>query len=404
MSERNKESEKKALKETSPAFIFNRLEFSGSLGDLGTLLPIAIGMIVLNGLNVTNVMVTVGLFYIVSGFYFKVPTPVQPMKVIGAYAIAVGLSPTQIIASSLWMGAIVLVLGTTGLIHLIAKYTPKCTVRGVQLGVGVVLMGKGINFMLQPDPNLVVQSIGPINTGIVLGVVGMAATLLLLENRKVPAAVMVIIGGIIVGLFIGKPLKMEELKIGFHFPQFFPYGLPSGSDMLWVLPVVVLPQIPMTIGNAILSNTDVMHEYFGKRAHRATYKSIANSQGIANIISFAWGGIPLCHGAGGLAAMYRFGARTAAANLMIGGIFIALALTFGRNTLPILNLLPLSVLGVLLVFAGAQLALMVQDLTERKDLFVTLLMLGITLTVNLAVAFICGVIIAYALKSDRIKV
>ena len=302
------------------------------------------------------------------------------------------------------MGIFVLVLGTTGLIHLIAKYTPKCTVRGVQLGVGVVLMGKGINFMLQPDPNLVVQSIGPINTGIVLGVVGMAATLLLLENRKVPAAVMVIMGGIIVGLFIGKPLKMEELKIGFHFPQFFPYGLPAGSDMLWVLPVVVLPQIPMTIGNAILSNTDVMHEYFGKRAHRATYKSIANSQGIANIISFAWGGIPLCHGAGGLAAMYRFGARTAAANLMIGGIFIALALTFGRNTLPILNLLPLSVLGVLLVFAGAQLALMVQDLTERKDLFVTLLMLGITLTVNLAVAFICGVIIAYALKSDRIKV
>ena len=61
-------------------------------------------------------------------------------------------------------------------------------------------------------------------------------------------------------------------------------------------------------------------------------------------------------------------------------------------------------LGVLLVFAGAQLALMVQDLTARKDLFVTLLMLGITLTVNLAVAFICGVIIAYALKSDRIKV
>ena len=403
MSERNKESEIKAEK-TGPVFAFNRLEFSGSLGDLGTLLPIAIGMIVLNGLNVTNVMVTVGLFYIVSGFYFKVPTPVQPMKVIGAYAIAVGLTPTQIIASSLWMGIFVLVLGTTGLIHLIAKYTPKCTVRGVQLGVGVVLMGKGINFMLQPDPNLVVQSIGPINTGIVLGVVGVAATLLLLENRKLPAAVMVIIGGIIVGLFIGKPLKMEELKIGFHFPQFFPYGLPSGSDMLWVLPVVVLPQIPMTIGNAILSNTDVMHEYFGKRAHRATYKSIANSQGIANIISFAWGGIPMCHGAGGLAAMYRFGARTAGANLMIGGIFIALALTFGRNALPILNLLPLSVLGVLLVFAGAQLALMVQDLTERKDLFVTLLMLGITLTVNLAVAFICGVIIAYALKSDRIKV
>lgn len=389
---------------TFPTLIFNRLEFSGSLGDLGTLLPIAIGMIVLNGLNVTNVMVTVGLFYILSGLYFKVPTPVQPMKVIGAYAIAVGLTPTQIIASSLWMGAFVLILGTTGLIHVIGKYTPKSTIRGVQLGVGVVLMGKGLKFMIQPDPNLVVQSIGPVNMGIILGIIGMAVTLLLLENRKIPAAVLVVFGGIIVGLLIGKPLKFEELKLGFHLPQFMPYGLPSCSDMLWVLPVLVLPQIPMTIGNAILSNTDVMHEYFGDRAHKASYRSVANSQGIADIVSFAWGGIPMCHGAGGLAAMYRFGARTAAANLMIGGIFVLLALVFGQSALSILNLLPLSVLGVLLVFAGAQLALMIKDLTERKDLFVALIMLSITLAANLAVAFISGIVIAYVLRSGKITV
>ena len=400
----NSGNDDRAVQNDFPTFLYNRMEFSGSLGDLGTLLPIAIGMIVLNGLNVTNVMVTVGLFYVLSGIYFKVPTPVQPMKVIGAYAIAVGLTPTQIIASGLWIGIFVLVLGTTGLIHLIAKYTPKCTVRGVQLGVGVVLMSKGINFMLKPDPNLAIQTVGPINTGIILGIAGLAATLLLLENRKLPAAVMVIFGGILVGLFIGKPLNMEELKIGFNFPRFFPYGLPSGSDLLWVLPVVVIPQIPMTVGNAILSNTDVMHEYFGKRSTRATYRSISNSQGIANIVSFIWGGIPMCHGAGGLAAMYRFGARTAGANVMIGGLFIALALIFGHNALPILNLLPLSILGVLLIFAGAQLALMILDMKERKDLFVTLIMLGITLTVNLAVAFICGVIIAYFLKSDRITV
>jgi len=102
--------------------------------------------------------------------------------------------------------------------------------------------------------------------------------------------------------------------------------------------------------------------------------------------------------------MYRFGARTAAANVMIGAIFVALAILLGQNALPILNLLPLSVLGILLVFAGAQLALMVNDLTERKDLFVALIMLGITLTVNLAVSFLCGIVIAYALKSDRVRV
>ena len=404
MSEVKKGNQNAEPEKTLPAYIFNRVEFSGSLGDLGALLPIAIAMIVLNGLDATNVMVTVGLFYVVAGLYFKVSVPVQPMKVIGAYAIAVGLTPTQIISASLWMGLCVLFLGTTGLIHIIAKYTPKSTVRGVQLGVGVVLMIKGLDFMIKPDPNIIVQSIGPINTGVILGIVGMAVTFILLENRRIPAAVLVVFGGIVLGLFIGKPLKLEELKIGFHIPRFFPYGIPSWSDMIWVIPVLVLPQIPMTIGNAILSNTDVMHEYFGERAHRASYRSMANSQGIADIISFMWGGIPMCHGAGGLAAMYRFGARTAGANLMIGGIFVLLGLVFGQSALLILNLLPLSILGVLLVFAGAQLALMIQDLTERKDLFVALIMLCIALTTNLAAAFICGIIIAYALKSERISV
>ena len=404
MSDIKNEIKETVSPQSYPKFIFNRVEFSGALGDLGTLLPIAIAMIVLNGLHATNVMVTIGLFYIAAGLYYKVPVPVQPMKVIGAYAIAVGLTPTQIIASSLWMGIFVLLLGTTGLIHIIGKYTPKSTIRGVQLGVGIILMGKGLKFMIEPDPNLIVQSIGPINIGIILGIIGMAVTFLLLENRKIPAAVLVVFGGIVVGLLIGKPLTSEDLKIGLHIPRFFPYGVPSWADMLWVLPVLVLPQIPMTIGNAILSNTDVMHEYFGERAHRASYRSIANSQGIAAILSFALGGIPMCHGAGGLAAMYRFGARTAAANLMIGGIFVALAILFGQNALPILNLLPMSVLGVLLVFAGAQLALMINDLRERKDLFVALIMLSITLTFNLAVAFISGIVIAYALKSEKVNV
>ena len=404
MPDIDKGSTKPEVPQDKPVFIFNRMEFAGSLGDLGTLLPITIGMIVLNGLNATNVMVAVGLFYIAAGLYFRVPVPVQPMKVIGAYAIAIGLTPTQIIAASLWMGVVVLLLGTTGLIHSIARYTPKSTIRGVQLGVGIILMGKGLNFMIKPDPHLAIQTIGVVNTGIILGIVGLIMTFLLLDNRKIPAAVLVVLGGIVVGLFIGKPVKWEELKIGFHLPRFFPYGLPSWNDIFWVLPVLVLPQIPMTIGNAILSNTDVMHEYFGEQAQRASYRSIANSQGIAGLFSFVLGGIPMCHGAGGLAAMYRFGARSAAANVMIGVIFVILAILFGQNALIILKLLPLSLLGVLLVFAGAQLALMVNDLTQRKDLFVALIMLAITLTVNLAVAFLCGIVIAYVLKSDRVSV
>jgi len=383
---------------------FDRMEVAGSLGDLGTLLPLAIGMILLNELHATNVFFLIGLFYLVAGHYFGVPVPVQPMKVIGAYAIATGLTPTQIVSSSLWMGIFILFLGITGLIQLIGKYTPKSTVRGVQLGVGVVLMIKGLHLIIEPDPNLAIQALGPVSMSVILGTAGLVLTFLLLENKKLPAALVLIVIGIVLGIFIGKPINAAAFNWSIHLPNPLPYGWPSVDDFIWVIPVLVLPQIPMTIGNAIISNTDITHEYFSDRAKRVTYRSVANSQGLADIVSFFFGGIPMCHGAGGLAAHYRFGARTAGSNVIIGGIFVLLALVFGENIVAVLRLLPFSLLGVLLVFAGLQLALMIQDLRDRKDLFVALLMLGIALATNLGVAFIAGIIAAYAFKSDRLSV
>ena len=124
----------------------------------------------------------------------------------------------------------------------------------------------------------------------------------------------------------------------------------------------------------------------------------------ANFISFLLGGMPLCHGAGGLAAHYRFGARTAGSNLIIGSVFILLAVLFGRHILSLVYLLPMSILGVLLLFAGSQLALTLLDIKARKDLFVVMVMLGITLASNLAVGFIVGFGIAYLLKSSKTAV
>jgi SulP family sulfate permease len=114
--------------------------------------------------------------------------------------------------------------------------------------------------------------------------------------------------------------------------------------------------------------------------------------------------MPLCHGAGGLAAHYRFGARTAGSNVMIGVIFVALAIFLGRHCLAIVYLLPLSVLGILLLFAGSQLALTILDLKDRKELFVCLVILGITLATNLAAAFMAGIAIAYMLRWKRLSV
>jgi SulP family sulfate permease len=126
--------------------------------------------------------------------------------------------------------------------------------------------------------------------------------------------------------------------------------------------------------------------------------------GLSLLASFIFGAMPLCHGAGGLAAHYRFGARTAGSNIMIGAIFLILAILFGQYALSIVYLLPLSILGVLLIFAGSQLALTIRDMRERTDLFVVIIMLGITFATNLAVAFIVGIIVAYAFKTGSLRI
>ncbi len=168
--------------------------------------------------------------------------------------------------------------------------------------------------------------------------------------------------------------------------------------------MLVLPQIPMTIGNAVIANADLSRQYFAEQGKRVTYKSLCVSMALANLGSFLIGGIPMCHGAGGLASRYRFGARTAGSNLIIGSIFVALALFLGPYALSIIYLLPMSALGVLLIFAGAQLALTLLDMKTRKDLFVPLLIASITLASNLAAGFLTGIAVAWLLKSDRLNV
>ncbi len=160
----------------------------------------------------------------------------------------------------------------------------------------------------------------------------------------------------------------------------------------------------MSLGNAVLAYTDLSKEYFGDRSAKVTNPKACISMALANFFSFCLGGMPLCHGAGGLAAHYRFGARTAGSNLMIGLIFAGLAILLGTNIVEVLNLLPMAVLDVLLVFAGSQLTLTIMDLDQRKDLFVATLILGITLATNLAAGFITGMIVAQVLKWEKLSV
>ena len=398
----------------SPRYRVDRMEIAGSLGDMGTLLPIAIGIILINGLSPTGMFFSIGIFYILSGMYYGITVPVQPMKVIGAYAIATAMTPSQVLASSALMGLFLLIIGGTNAITLIGKYTPKPVIRGVQVSTGTLLMAQGVKFMIgsskfqmmrqMAEPYLTIQHIGPIPVGIFIGIVGGVLTLLLLENRKFPAGLVVILGGIFLGLVLGTHEGFDKLNIGIYLPKFLPFGLPAGADFTFAFFALALPQLPMTIGNAVIANADLSYEYFGNDSKKVTYRSLTLSMALANLLSFVVGGMPICHGAGGLAAHYRFGARTAGSNLMIGILFLALAVFLGIHALSVVYLLPMAILGVLLIFAGGQLALTIIDMKARKDLFVSLLILGITLASNLAAGFLVGIVVAYVLKSERLNV
>jgi len=395
-------------------YAFNRMEFAGSLGDLGTLLPLAIGMIMVNGLDPSGLFFSVGLFYICTGIYFGITTPVQPMKVIGAYAIATAMTPHQIMASGILMGACLLFIGATGAITLIGKYIPKAAVRGVQLSTGTLLMAEGVKFMVgkagiqmlhqMAEPYLSFQQIGPVPVGLVIGVAGAMLTLLLLENKKTPAGLMIVGAGLLLGLVMGTREGLGDIRPGVYLPALLPLGFPQGTDFTFALLALVVPQMPMTLGNAVIADMDLSINYFGKAARRVTGRALCISMALGNFLSALFGGMPVCHGAGGLAAHYRFGARSAGSNLMIGTVFILFTLILGNRILALFNLIPMAILGVLLLFAGSQLALTVLDIKERKEMFVVVLILGITLASNLAAGFVAGIVLAYLLRSEKLTV
>ncbi len=398
----------------SKHFKFTRTEFAGSLGDLGTILPLAVGMILINKLSPSGIFIGVGLFYMLSGIYFKVTSPVEPMKVISAYAIATGISSSQIQASCLWIFTLLIIIGSTGLINVIRHYIPKSVIRGVQLSTGLLLLSQGVRLILGTsslqiiqnvaEPSLIIQHIGFLPIGLVLGSILGLLTLFLLENKRLPAAVMIVGIGALVGVVWGTHEGWDHMKMGFNLPHLLPYGLPTLDDFSFALLILVLPQIPMTLGNAVVANADLSTQYFPQDGHRVTGKALCISMAIANLGSFFLGGMPMCHGAGGLASRYRFGARTAGSNLIIGGIFLLIALLFGDQLLPVVNLLPMSVLGVLLIFAGTQLALTILDMQTRKEFFVVILIVGIALASNLAAGFLTGIVVAGILRWEKLSI
>ncbi len=384
-------------------FDFNLRELAGSIGDLGTIIPLSIALITINGLSFTTVFLMAGAFYLASGLYFRLPIPVQPLKVVAAIAIAAPdrVTPSVLSATGILMGAFLLVLASTGLIDRVAKLFTRPIVRGIQLGLGFILITKGISFIREKE--LFIQStghevmIGSMPVNLAVGIIGVVLVLLLLASKRFPAALVLVGAGVLVGAFYG---AFWETAWDFG-PTEMKLFTPGMRDYMTALSLLVLPQIPLTIGNAIFGSTDTARSLFGagEETERATNRSFTVSMGLANIPTGFLAGMPMCHGAGGLAAHYRFGARTGGSNIMIGLVFMVVAVAFGRGGISLLSSIPNAVLGVLLLFAGLELALLVKDVKEKEELFVVCLIAGIGLaTTNMGIAFGAGIVVDRLIK------
>jgi MFS superfamily sulfate permease-like transporter len=367
---------------------YNRMELAGAFGDLGTLIPFVLGYITLNKMDPLGILVAFGIFQIFAGLYFKTPVPVQPMKAIGGMAISRGMTPGMIWGSGIFTGLFWLLMGLTGAVTWIEKITTKPVIRGIMLGLGLNFMIEGLG-MMRAQP--------------VVALGGVVLTLLLLNNRRLPATLVLLGYGIVLAL-LQKPELVKELSllsVRFRIPE-FTIGKISWKELAAGFIFLGLPQAPLTLGNAILATVEENNRHFPDR--KLTARKVSMDHGLMNLFSSLIGGIPMCHGAGGMAAHLRFGARTGGALVILGTILLFLGLFLSDSVTLFLQLFPRPVLGVLLFFAGIELALVVQDIKLKKqNLFVLLVTAGAAMW-NMGVAYLAGLLLYYGLQRRWLRV
>jgi hypothetical protein len=353
---------------------------SGSVADLGVLAPIAAALILGNGLDAGTVLVGAGALYLAAGLYFRVPVPVQPIKAAAAIAIARGLPPETIGAAGAVLGVLLVVLAATGAARLLARVFAPPLVRGLQLGVGLILIRTAID-LASPSGHLI-----PL---VVAGTVTVSLVIAARMRRAIPLALLLVVGaGAWTALATG---HTPALDIAIWEPHLNP-GVIDVSMLTSALVLLVIPQIPLTFGNAVVAVVDLEHRYFPLDARRVTPATVSYSCGLANVAVGALGGMPLCHGSGGLTAHYRAGARTYRMNALIGGLLLVMGLFFGPVAFGIIGLIPAAMLAGFLAFTGLFHSSLVVEL-RRSDLAIAVLMgiMGL-LTTNLAIALAVGLV------------
>jgi MFS superfamily sulfate permease-like transporter len=370
---------------------FDRHEWAGAFGDLGTLIPFVVGYISVVGMDPCAVLFVFGVAMVASGMHYGTPVPVQPMKAIGAAAAAqsahAAVSIHTVAAAGLVTGALWLVLGLTGFAKRLRAWISDGVAIGIVVGLGLSLAWTGLTMVAN---------------GWLLGIVTFLLTVALLRFQAIPTMLLLLVFSFIVAL-IQNPELANQLRV-IHPQLRLPVSsLPgmSWADLVTGTVLLALPQLPLTLGNAVIATTRENNRLFPERM--VSEGKLMISTGVMNLGSALTGGIPMCHGAGGMAAHVRFGARTGGAPVILGTILLVLALGFSTSIETMFRMFPSAILGVILLLAGMQLVLGARSSIRPADV-PTRWVIGATAVLvlwNVAAGFVAGMIADQLVRSWR---
>ncbi|GER39668.1 sulfate transporter [Striga asiatica] len=406
-------------------------ELNGAMGDLGTYIPIVLALTLAKDLDLGTTLIFTGIYNFVTGAVYGVPMPVQPMKSIAAVAISTpDFNIPEVMSAGICTGGILLILGVTGLMHLVYKLIPISVVRGIQLAQGLSFAMTAVKYVRKVQVFAKSKSGGERPwlglDGLVLAL--LCACFIIIVNgsgeenengeinqeldslstrtsrmkklRKIifslPSAFLIFSLGLVLAAIRGPeavktfefgPSRMEIIKISKHE---WKEGFVKGT----------IPQLPLSILNSIIAVCKLATDLFPEKDVSAT--SVSITVGLMNVIGCWFGAMPCCHGAGGLAGQYKFGARTGACVALLGLAKLVLGLVVGSSMVRVLDEFPVGVLGVLLFFAGVELAMCCRDMNSKDECFVMLACAVVSLVgSSAALGFLCGMMVHLLVRVRR---
>lgn len=358
---------------------FDRNELAGAFGDLGTF-PLLIGMTLAAGLDGASVLLMFGLMQLLTGLIYRMPMPVQPLKVMAAIVIAQQASAATLYGAGLAIGLLMLILAASGLLQWLARVVPRCVVRGLQFGLGLQLAAIALGKFVQADGVY----------GYVLAACAFTITILLLGNRRFPAALPVLMLGLVYALIFHWHGELAD-SFGFRLPKLH---VPQLADVLTGFVALALPQLPLSLGNSVLATRQLAEDLFPQR--RLSAGKIGLTYALMNLVNPWFGGVPTCHGAGGMAGHFAFGARTGGSVIISGSLFVFLGLFFGAGFEHLVKVFPLPMLGVILLFEALGMIWLVSETARSSSEFPIAMLVGLV-AVWLPYGYAIGLLLGCAL-------